>query len=64
MTNKFVAITLPDAGHAQMHALSDAELDVVAGGWDARDIILLRWIRANSPSDLPAVFTHGTANIC
>ena len=65
MTNAFVEIdTVTDAGHAEMHALGDAELDAVAGGLEAKDIILLRWINANFPSLMPSVFTHSTANIC
>jgi hypothetical protein len=65
MTNEFVEIdTLTDAEHAEMHALGDAELDAVAGGLEAKDIILLKWINANFPSLMPSVFTQGTRNVC
>jgi bacteriocin-like protein len=44
--------------------LSTEELDAVAGGLEAKDIILLKWINANFPSLMPSVFTHSTRNIC
>jgi hypothetical protein len=65
MTNELVEIdTFTKAGHAGTHALREAELDAVAGGLQAADIIILRWLNANFPSMVPAVFTHGTSNIC
>jgi len=65
MTNEFAEIdTLTDAGRAEMRALSEAELDAVAGGMDAKDIIILKWVNANFPSLLPSIFTHGTRNVC
>lgn len=65
MTNEFVEIdTVAGTGHAEIRALRDAELDAVAGGLEAKDIILLKWINANFPSMMPAVFTQGTRNIC
>ena len=65
MTNEFARIdTLTDAGHAEMHALSNAELDAVAGGLDAKDIIIINYVMKNCPSLLPAVFTQGTRNVC
>jgi len=63
MTNEFGGIDT-HAERAAMHALSDAELDAVAGGLEAKDIIIINWVKANCPSLLPAVFTQGTRNVC
>ena len=65
MTSEFVEIDiLTVAGRAEMDALSDAELDAVAGGLEAKDIILLKWLNANAPSLVPSVFKQGTRNVC
>jgi len=53
-----------DTQEAEITLLSDDELDAVAGGLEAKDIILLKWLNANFPSLMPSVFTQGTRNVC
>jgi hypothetical protein len=65
MTNDFVEVTLlTNAGRAEMRVLSEAELNAVAGGLDAKNVLIINWVYKNFPSLLPAVFTQGTRNVC